>query len=249
MAAAIEFNPVRLIKGLDEELVSIASNSLNIISEHASKWGAILEDREDLFHILQRAVVKGDIGLIVELIENLSNEELYELVDKAKASIDKYASTLKELRILYKQYRLTPSIKDPILALIYISCLLRLAFLYTRNVTARDASIISYVGAKISSILEKNIWEATRAALYYYSSSMLYLNGYKEEALALLGWSLRNYWRIKPRASKHIMEKPNLWFSTLYVNYYMDIAPFVDGKLLESWGYYKLLEEKMRQND
>ena len=248
LAVTIEFNPVRLIKGFDEEFVSIASNSLNIISEYASKWGTILEDREELFRVLQSAIVKGDIGFIVELIENLGNEELYELVDKAKASIDKYVSILRELRISYKQYRLKVSIKDPALALIYISCLLRLAFLYTRNITARDASIISYVGAKIVSILDKSMQEAARAALYYYSSSMLYLNGYKDEALALLGWGLRNYWRIKPRITKHITEKPSIWFSTLYANYYMDIAPLVDGKLLEAWGYYKLLE-KMRQND
>ncbi len=80
--------------------------------------------------------------------------------------------------------------------------------------------------------------------MYYYSGAKLYLNGYREQALSLIGWSLRKHLVIKPVDSrKNVVKNPSVWSSTLYVNYYTELALLVDGKLLESWGYFRLLEQ------
>ncbi len=247
-AAEVGFNPTPWMTRQSNVLINLASSSPKIIDEYAEELGEILgSDKRELFDSLQVAIVKGNIESIIEILEGVSDEELYELVDRASSSIDKALkrmSIVRTLMGLHRQYRWVPFIRDPVLALYYLSCLLRLAYLYTGNRIARDASIITYAGAKIIRIIRENLREAAKSSMYYYSGARLYLNGYREEGLSLIGWGLKEHLIIKPVESrKNVIEDPRVWSSTLYVNYYTELAPLVDGKLLESWGYFRLLEQ------
>jgi len=248
LAFAVEFNPDPWI-GRSRELISIANNSSSVVSLYAESYSDILRDEldEDFFR-LNEYVANGDIAGLIEFLESIGEEKLYKLINIAQKSLEKAlkrSGIIRFLRSLYRTYPWFPEFRDLHSILIYLSCVLRLAYLYTGNKWARIASILSYAGTEILRI--ENDIEAARVALYYYSGLLFLLNDNHVKGLALLGWGLRKVLKIKPINKVNPSEKPDVWKAVIEVNYDLDIGPLVDGRLLDKIGFFDYIDKITRQ--
>jgi len=132
--------------------------------------------------------------------------------------------------------------------LLQLSAFMHLAYLATGSTEARWASIYFYSGYKLVEASEElDAQQLGQLAFHFVAAGLLLLEGHSKEALALLGWSLRERLHVKPPTRASPVEDMKTWAAALQASHLLDIAPHVDGKLLDAWGYYELLEEALEE--
>jgi len=125
---------------------------------------------------------------------------------------------------------------------------MHLAHLATGSNEAEWASIYFYSAHKLVEAAEGlDIQQLKQLVTGFATASQLLLEGRSTEAFALLAKLLRHWLHVQPPTEASPQEDNEAWAAALRISHLLDVAPHVDGKLLNAWGYYRLLNEALEE--
>ncbi len=112
--------------------------------------------------------------------------------------------------------------------------ILHLAYLATGRSDARDTAMLLYSLEKVAGR------EMVERLGYLLASATLMTRGRREEALALAAYATRD---LLVTAPKSPLRNTEAWRSALQLTYLLEVGSDVDGRLLETWGLGRALEQ------
>lgn len=225
------FNPLQIINVKPKAVIEVSNNSRRMVSTIAvelKKLSAQSAEGDAVKKLVARSLARA-------------------LQDVAKRIPIRGAAGLQHFE--YDVYE--PRLRVLSSSMIYLAALTRLAYLLTGRMDAELASIYLYSGHKLVEAYPQLSWEQLRRIVAEIANAgMMLIEGRQLEGLAVLGRCLGQCLPhgLPVEPSEALRDSGEAWAAALQASHLLEVGPLVDGRLLDAWGYYEVLEEELEES-